>query len=327
MVFTPENIAELTQIINTYHTVFLAEMVGIDYLTPQDLEVLIAFGLDIENLPNPKVKDAFQFGMLAYALQFVNENALLKKMSYPQFKRYVKNAGGLPLTEKETKALEYVQQQAHHDIKGLGNRVATDLQQNIIRAENSAMTAIEVDKDLRRKYEKIISEEAQKAVLLRESANYLTTSLRQETKDYTRDFNRISDYILHTAYQMGRAYEAQKLNGDKEDLRYYKQVYAGACKHCIKAYLTSGFGSEPKLFTYKQLAENGTNIGRKEYLPVIGATHPFCRCELQTVRADLYDWDDEKQDFVAKGKSKQSDLYPESKGLITITIGDKIIKV
>lgn len=325
MVFTPEQISELSGIVSNYHFLFIAEMVGINYLTEEELEVLQSFNLDITKLPNPKVTDAFNFGQLAYALQFARENSLLKTMSYPQFTRYLKNAGGIPLNEKEQNALSFMQRQAHNDIKGLGNRIMQKVQQLANNAEQETYTAIEADAELRTRYEKIINEEAQRTVLLRESADYLASSLKGITRDYARDFNRISDYVMHTAYQYGRLYEAQKLGGDNEDLRYYKQVYSGACKHCIKAYLTDGIGSEPRLFTYEELLKNSTNIGRKEYLPVVGATHPFCRCELMSVRTSLYDWNDAKNDFVAKGK--QPVEYPESEGLITITIGDKTIKV
>lgn len=305
----------------------IAEMVGLQFMSEEELQVLSNFGLDIGSLPQPKMEDMFMFGMVAYAIMFAQNEKVLDTMSYPQFKRYLKNAGGIPLTEKETFALQMVSRQAHHDIKGLGNRVYANIQQLANNSEVSAYTSIEADAKLRKKYEDIIDNEARKAVLKREGSKILSSNLKNETKDFSRDFDRISDYVMHTAYQYGRAYEAKKLNGDNNDLRYYKQVYTGACKHCIKAYLTNGIGSQPKLFTYEELASNGTNIGRKEILPVIGATHPFCRCELQTVRTDLYEWDDDKNDFTPIDVNRMPDPYPNLKGLITIKIGDKEIKV
>lgn len=325
MVFTTAQIQELVSIISDYHVLTIAEFVGINYLSVEELEVLVSFGLNIDSLPQPNVNDAFGFGQLSYALQFANENSILQKMSYPQFKRYIKSAGGIPLNEKEMTALSFMQKQAHSDIKGLGNRIIQNVQQSANNSEQEAYIAIESDAKLRAKYESIINEETQKTILLRESAGYLASSLKGITGDYSRDFNRISDYVMHSAYQYGRLSEAQKLGGERDDLRYYKQVYGGACKHCIKAYLTDGLGSEPKLFTYEEILKNGSNIGRKEYLPVVGATHPFCRCELQTVRTSLYNWSDIKNDFVSTEKHPTE--YPEAEGLITITIGDKTIKV
>ena len=54
-------------------------------------------------------------------------------------------------------------------------------------------------------------------------------------------------------------------------------MYAGACKECISAYLTAGFGSKPKVFKLSDLLSNGTNVGRKQkdLKPILGPHHPY----------------------------------------------------
>lgn len=60
----------------------------------------------------------------------------------------------------------------------------------------------------------------------------------------------------------------------------YKKVTndGSLCPWCAKFY---GVGT-PKLYTLAELQANGTNYGKpkSEWKAVIGATHPFCRCEL-----------------------------------------------
>jgi len=50
------------------------------------------------------------------------------------------------------------------------------------------------------------------------------------------------------------------------------------CPHCRRLYLKPD--GTPKVFSMKQLLSNGTNYGRKtaDWKPVVGATHPNCRC-------------------------------------------------
>ena len=97
----------------------------------------------------------------------------------------------------------------------------------------------------------------------------------------------------------------------------FKDVYNGACKHCIKAYLTGGIDSEPKIFKLSELRANGTNIGKKPeaWLPVIGGMHPHCRCTLNKYNP-LYSWDSKTRSFTKPKEYKQRYAYD-----ISVTIG------
>jgi hypothetical protein len=75
-------------------------------------------------------------------------------------------------------------------------------------------------------------------------------------------------------------------------------IWTGNCRHCIKAYLTNGIGSQPKIFKLSTLEANGTNVGKKvnDWLPVVGGMHPYCRCNLHKLLSGQ-EWDEEKKEF------------------------------
>lgn len=270
MQLTPDQISELLKIIDYYQVYFIAEHVGQDILTTEDIEILTNAGIALDELPtHPTLEEAFQFGILSSALG----DKKTKKMSYPQFKKYISHAGFIPLNAIEKQALMSVKRQSYKDIKGLGNKIGSDMHQLII----------EGDKAQRLHYEHIIRDEAFQAIKNRESVKELVGRLGNKTQDWTRDFGRIADYIMHSAFDEGRAVEIQKTKGS--NARVYKQPYPGACSICIKLYTTEGLGSEPRIFTLAELQGNGTNIGRKakELKPVVGATHPWSITDKRTV--------------------------------------------
>jgi hypothetical protein len=58
---------------------------------------------------------------------------------------------------------------------------------------------------------------------------------------------------------------------------------------------------EPIIFKITYLLNNGTNIKVPvpKWKPVIGATHPWCRCDLEYLMPD-FAWDNKEERFVAK---------------------------
>lgn len=105
------------------------------------------------------------------------------------------------------------------------------------------------------------------------------------------------------------------------DTRVYKEVYPGACRFCLNLYTTAGAGSKPRIFKLSELIQNGDNIGRKskDWKPVVGPVHPFCRCSTRYI-PDNYVWDDKLQTFVPPKDYKSK---VERKSKVTIIVGDK----
>jgi hypothetical protein len=268
------------------HVTFIGGQLGTDVLTNEDKDILEGFGINWRKKysSSGKMDEMFRLGLLAEALG----QDIVRGMPYSKLKKYLSSGNLLPLTAAERNALSAVKFQAYNDIKGLGNRVSHDFSQ----------VFVEADQKLRSAYENLIRDEAEKAVLLRKTSKELASVLRGKTLDWSRDFDRIADYIMHSALDSGIAQQILKTHGP--DAEVYKDVYPGACKQCSKAYLTAGIGSRPKIFKLREILANGSNIGKKqdEWLPVIGPHHPWCRCTLQQKPMDT-EWSDEHRDFKA----------------------------
>jgi len=311
MLFDTNQIKELLDIIDMHHTLFIANNVGIDILTDEDLSLLKQHGIDAKKLfkEHPTVTQAFKFGVLADSLGDKNT----KGVNYEDFKKYLKSGDFIPLTDREEEALEAVKHQSYNDIKGLGNRVGNNLNQ----------IHIEVDQDLRRRKEKIIEETAKEVIEERKSVREMVSRLGHKMGDWNRDLGRISEYIMHSSYSEGRAASLEKKGG--RDILIYMDVFSGACRFCIKNYLTGGIGSIPILFRLSELRANGNNIGRKQkdWLAVIPPQHPFCRCHINEV-PEGFDWDPRVRSFT---KLKPLVRKVERRSKIRITVGEKQFEV
>ena len=309
MLLSPIQISDLLAIIENYNVLFVGENVGFDILSERDIQLLRSLGVNVDTETISVFEQAFRFGMLSSTIGLKEA----KSMTYEDLQSALESGRFIPLTDVEKYALDSVRRQAYSDIRGLGNKMTKDLE-NIL---------IEEDRAGRLEYENAIRESAETTIKLRESARDMVSRLGHKTLDWNRDFARISDYVLHTAFDEGRAAQIRKEFGDEAEV--YKDVYPGACKHCIRLYLTNGLGSMPIVYKVSDLIANGSNIGRKsfEWKPVVGATHPWCRCTLTHKPAD-YDWDEETKRF---NKPKPFKRRVQRNSRVTITIGDNVIEV
>lgn len=311
LILNNNEIQELLNIIEAHHLFFIGKKVSSDLLTKEDKALLKSFGIETKLFTEDigSLNTAYKFGVLAAALG----DAETAKLSFQEFRNYILRGQYIPLTRPEEKALERIKFQAYHDIKGLSDRIGKDL---ILKNQGIGLTGT-------KRYQKFIEEKAEEAILKRQGTRELAGVLARETGDWGRDFTRIADFIMHSAYEQGRAeFYKEKYQGD---IPVYKDVFQGACSSCVKLYLTAGVGSVPKIFTLKELEANGNNIGRrqKEWLPVIGPTHPYCRCQLANVPEDR-EWDPETKGFT---KLKVWKRKVPVKSKIKVTIGNKEYEV
>lgn len=288
MYLTPKEILELQEIVDNQVLKFSVQNITSAYLTNDEIIRLKRMGISPENI-TPTIENAFKFGMISQAVG--RKNA--KDLTFQKIKTSLQSNKFLPLDYREKKALESLKFQAYHEIRGLGNRFNSDLNRILI----------EVDKKQRAEYEKVIQDAATKTIKDRGSVKYMSSLIGHKTGDWARDLDRISDFILHNAHDTGRAYQIKDTYKDSDPtgdkVMCYKMVFDQACQSCVKIYLTNGEGSAPRIFSVNELIANGTNIGRKkdDWKPVIGSTHPYCRCEMEALGVGEFEWDDKKQMF------------------------------
>lgn len=283
MIFNTEQIAELTSVIDFFHTLFIGQNIGKDVLSKSDIKLLEKNGIKVNTFAASFAEDAYKFGILASALK----DKRTKGLNYNDFRKFINSGNFIPLTSVEKDALMAVKQHMYADIKGLGNRIAQDFSRVIIEASQKQ----------RAKYEQTIKQTASKAIQNRWSVNQMASELGHKTGDWARDFDRISDYVMHSAYQQGIASQLLKQYG--ESAKVFFSVYESACKHCQAVYLTDGIGSEPKQFKLVDVIANGNNIGvkAKDYKPSVDPLHPYCRCTMHPVPENAV-WDKVKKQFV-----------------------------
>lgn len=295
-------------LIDLHQTMFIGTNVGMNYLTDQEIDSLRKAGLPIDELMTRRgfVDEAFTFGILAAAIS----DKRSKGMNYTDFKKFVKSKNYMPLTEKETAAIDHLKYETFSDIKWLGEKVKKDVNSIIV----------EEDKNYRSKYEDIIRDSAIKTVEMRGSVKDMVSEIGHKTGDWERDLGRIAEYTLHNAYEEGRAAQLERSSG--KDVLVYKDVYPGSCKHCIKHYLTGGTGSQPKLFKLSDLRANGNNVGKKQaaWEATLGPMHPYCRCTLNEL-PDGYIWSEEEGKFV-RGKRELSEKV-RNRQKVSVKIGDQ----
>ena len=310
IIFTPKQTEELLNIIDKHHAMFVSINVGQDYLSQHERQVLKDAGIDIEKFKDKKgkVDEAFSFGILSQAL---NDDRV-KGMRYKDFKTFMSSKNYMPLIAREKAAIEHLKYQTYSDVKRLGNRVKDDVTSIIINQEKAYRT----------KFDDAVTEAAINVVEKRGSVRDMISEIGHKTGDWERNLGKIAEYTLHTAYEEGRAAQMEKENPG-EVVYVYKDVYQGACKHCIKHYLTAGIGSKPIIFKLSSLKANGTNIGKKvnDWSPTLGPVHPHSRCTINEVQKG-YAWNEDNKQFEKTRYVVKSEKVRNRKK-VSVKIGDQ----
>lgn len=310
MIFTAAQIQDIVGILQRHQLTFIAEQLGLNYLSPNDRAILTAAGVDLTKYANNQgvVQHAYLFGLLAEAIG----DKRAKDMNYQQFQKFLKSGQFVPLTDEEEFVLEQVKNQSYNDISGLGSRIIQGTKNIIIRANLQQQNKIR----------KLIQKKAEDAVKYRQSAAKMASELGHATEDWERDWLRISYTVLQNAYNYGRARAIFRDHG--EDAEVYFDVLKGACKHCKELYLTDpgDENSQPIIFKLKDIIANGNNIGRKvaDYLPTISPVHPYCRCSVRYHDPNM-EWDSTTLSF-----TKPKKFVPKNKKLQGIKLNIKVKK-
>jgi hypothetical protein len=278
MLLTIRQVQEVLNLLQDSHWLFIAENVNPKHVPLEAMRRLVKHGFRRSHvLSYPEL--AFHLGLLSNYLESKEQQGI----TFEQLKKAIKARKYLPLSAAEKFALRIAEDRAVEGITGLGNRISSNLRSLIIDGSMQ----------LRNKYEKIITTEAKKSIAKRQTVKEFASHVGELTKDWSRDLDRIADFVLHEAYDNGRALAIKKQHG-KEAL-VYKRVHEEACKSCNSLYLKRGV---PRIFTVNQLLANGTNIGRKQkdWKPVVGPTHPWCRCDVEYIPSG-WEWDPKTKRF------------------------------
>lgn len=299
MIFNNKDKNKIDEIIKFQQTIFILTNIGKEVLSEDDKLFLKKYKIDTEKLKEyTPVDEMFYFGKLS---AYLGEN-LSKEITYKEFKEFLNSKEVFPLTKEEINTLNFVKKQNYHYIKSLNEEISKDINLEIVKSE--------------RQYE-ILKDSLEEAIIKRQTRQELISNLGKKFNNWNINLKRIAETELQTALEEGKAITLEQEHG--KDVEVYKDVFPGACFYCISAYLTDGIGSKPRIFKLSELRKNGTNIGRKakDSKPVIGAHHPFCRCNLNLHNSE-FDWDKDKRAFLIP---KEYISKSKRKSKVKVTIG------
>lgn len=277
-----DQVDNVVEMMNKHFLVFVGQNLGPDYLSIKEKKTLKDAGFDLGRL----YKLAKDPVMLSFHLGLISKVIGDRKtvhLSYDDLKSSIVKGTIIPLNKTEKATIDSIKRQYLGDIRSLRGRIFTDFN-NVTNDGN------------RRAQENFLRREIVEGVADRRSRREITRDIMEKTGDWNRDFSKIVEYVAHTALNEGRAAMVERKGIEK----VYFQVQDGACKHCIKHYLTSGWGSQPKLFQLEELRANGNNIGKKviNWSATISPMHPYCRC-LLTELPPGYVWNQDRGQFTA----------------------------
>jgi len=296
---TPEQIKKLRQIIADASTA--AAVVTSGYEIPdEDLKRLIDEGfIDPEQIEN-FVLDGFTFG------QLMSKIPQAKDWLYSRFQKFL-GANPVALTSAEQRAYDFASARAGTYIVGLGNRYSQELGTVLIDADQALADRLRVG---------VRSAVAEKKAR-RQTVGELKTNLGRLSEDWARDWDRVAATESHNAHQEGVLSATVARHGGGAMMA--KIPEPDACKHCRRLYL--GSDGLPIVKPASWWQAQGTNAGLKpaDWKPVLGAMHPWCRCQLVRVPAGFGFNDD--LELLPESDLDKSDSLPEGSKL---TKGDKL---
>jgi hypothetical protein len=309
MIFTAEQIRELLDIVDYHSSFTIGSTLGFDSLTDYDRFILIKHGIHPEDFKSdyPPYYQKYLWGRLSALLG--ERNA--KEIEFKDFVNYIKRGQYVPLNTVEKHEYNVARNKTYEHIKDFWGKARTDIS-TVIGSEELKR---------RNQFEEILGDEIKRGVLERKAVTSIVSEIGNRMQRWDKDYGRLVETEMQDIYNQGRAAQIRERSGN--DVLVFKDVFPGACRHCIRLYLTNGIGSEPYVFKLAKLEENGTNIGRKQddWKPVVGSTHPWCRCDLRGLPSG-YGWNEESKTFEPT-PLKDEERHYERKSKVRIRVGDK----
>lgn len=256
MALTKKQLETIIEIIDRRMLTFMSNTLGPKVLTEAELRKLKDAGLLRETVRHMAV-DPVQYGRVI-ALLPEEIRSKLTKDDIDALVRKLK-----PMTGVEKRAIEYAADNVGTHIRGLRDAMVKDV------------TTVVSGQALQAVRQSVVH-----AIEERKTPSELQTMLFDKFDDRYRDWRRVASTELNDAIQFGIAAEIKNNSDEGAEQFVYKRPNPDACPKCNSLYLESGI---PKIFRLRDLAIS--NVGKKavNWLPTIGAVHPWCACQLHVL--------------------------------------------
>lgn len=250
---TEEQLHDIRELIRRHHLALIAAILGSEALTPQERTAIAG---DVAAGAVGHLGDAHTLGRL---LQARGDQA---PRNYADLQRAILTSP-TGFAAKDRQSLDLARQQAGQFLRGVMHAAE---EQTIQLAIDTARAASATDATA-------------KTVL----AQRLGSAFGKMVDGWKGDWERTTLNQLAAAVEHGVVSHIQESHGDGALVA--KIPGPAACAHCLRIHI--GEDGMPRIFPLAELIANGTNAGRKkrEWLPVVGPTHPSCWCQLVHVPA------------------------------------------
>ena len=306
ILFTEQVMRQAAEILDKYHRAASAAVYGKDALSTKDWNEAVRLGLI-----NPKAaaetlsSQVYRYGVLIAHMDQAQRQSRYGTTGAQWLAEIAKNP--TPMTTLEQNAAAYANHRAAQFVVGLGRRATSTLGttvlvedaalsnefRSIIRdvlsarygdeASQQRLDQLGIDKDLPEDFFKNT---------FRSSLKRLRSKLGNATGNWERDMERIAATESIEAFNQGQAdgwqteaaEEAVENEEPQKEVLCYRVPSPSACTYCLRLYTTSGsYGGDVRVFYLSDLSANGNNFNtkRSDWKPIVGATHPFCACDLQ----------------------------------------------
>ena len=322
---TPTDLAHIREIISDFHLAFAAGVIHPEAIAPKVLQGLVDKGILPQDLAftyqpvTPRDLPPSRLSMVDTSFDYGRALIPLHEPRRPHLRAVSLEAFSAvpmtPLSTEESAARDWARHNAAMHITGLGDKFTADLSGRVLDA----------DREQRRKYEELIRRRVSTAIAKRETWRSIATEIGEETEDWSRGLRRIAATESHTAMQNGVAEGLKTRTGKAaEEVWVAKQPAPDACVDCVRLHLTGGKGSSPRIFKLSDLEDNGTNVGKKRagWKAAVGATHPWCGCDLIHVPEG---WEfDEDGNLVPQSLKRSEWLDHDLRKAFDMTYGDAV---
>ena len=256
----------IKQLIRDHHQVLIVELCGSDAIPAADYLRLQEAG-KIKKLPEYPM----DIVTAAHVLGGLIADSPLSKIAPDSFWEIARHTD--ILSTQEAEAVQLAKENVGHYIKGIGDKYEQALH----------LAVSSTDQKMRKKQLLAVQQTVAMGIEQQQSIAEIAAALAKATKDSQRDWMRVAHTEVHNCIEEGKALALVSAHGG--DPLVYKLPQPGACPYCKVLYLKPN--GAPRVFKLSDLMANGTNVGLKagtpektNLKPVIGAVHPFCRCQL-----------------------------------------------
>lgn len=253
---------------------FLITMIGYAALSDDDKRK--ATSVSLVQINRPLIESLYQI-----ARERGNE-ATRKPMKLRDLIAWAGLSGVLPLTDAQVYTLEHAKREMYDAIENSREDYKKKIRQEVLRA-NADARAMELSQSAT-----VQERQQRKQLLISTLLIGLSGVLEKLQENFTKGATVALTNLVNNA-----AVDEVMINNlvsqlPTSEIRVYKRVKNDGrlCAWCNKFY-TNKDGS-PKVYRLTDLLANGSNDGlpKSAWKPVVGSTHPRCRCELHYLAAN-----------------------------------------